>query len=144
MEQEQAKGIAQQFIDALHKLEGGSEADVDTMVALYADDARLTNAALNGKELTGQEGVREFWTEYRKTFGKVWSNFSHVTVDDNAAGLFWRTEGTGKDDQPIAYDGVSLLELSDDGRITFFRCYYDTRELSREIGVNQQPSRSAS
>lgn len=142
MEQEQAKSLAHRFIDALHTLEGGSEGDVGDMVTLFADDARLTNAAIAGKELTGTEGVREFWTEYRKTFGDVRSEFSHVIVDGNAAGLFWRTEGTGADGKPLGYDGVSLLEWSDDGKIKFFRGYYDTRELSRELGVETAPARA--
>ena len=138
MELEQAKRIAPQFIDALHTLEAGSEANIDAMVRLFASEARLTNAALDGKELSGQEGARQFWSEYRKTFGRVRSEFSHVIVDEHAAGLFWHTEGTGREDQPIAYEGVSLLEWSDDGKITFFRGYYDTRKLSREVGVEQR------
>ena len=138
MELEQAKDMAHRFIDALHKLEGGSEADVEEMVGLYAEDARLTNAALVGKELTGVDGVRKFWTEYRQSFGKVWSEFSHVIVDTNAAGLFWTTEGSGSDGKPLRYDGVSLLEWSENGKIRFFRGYYDTRELSRELGIEQR------
>ena len=143
MEQEQAKQTAHQFIDALHKLEGGSDADVDDMVRLFSADARLTNAALDGKELSGQNGARQFWSEYRKTFGEVRSEFSHVIVDAHVAGLFWRTEGTGRDGQPVGYDGVSLLEWAEDGKIKFFRGYYDTRELSREIGVEQGPVATA-
>ncbi len=138
MELELARDIAHRFIDALHKLEGGSEADVEEMLGLYAEDARLTNAALAGKELTGVDGARQFWTEYRRSFGEVRSEFSHVIVDANAAGLFWTTEGRGSDDKPLRYDGVSLLEWSENGKIRFFRGYYDTRELSRELGIEQR------
>ncbi|HSH83001.1 MAG TPA: nuclear transport factor 2 family protein [Herpetosiphonaceae bacterium] len=138
MELEHAKGIAHRFIHALHTLEGGSEADVEEMVGLYAEDARLTNAALAGKELTGTEGARQFWSEYRKSFGEVRSEFSHVIVDANAAGLFWTTEGSGSDGKSLRYDGVSLLEWSENGKIRFFRGYYDTRELSRELGIEQR------
>lgn len=140
MKQTQAKEVAATFIDALHALEAHGEEQVESMVKLFADDARLTNAALDGKELTGAEGTRQFWSEYRKTFVEVHSEFSHVLVDDQAAGLFWRTEGSGRDGQALSYNGVSLLVLTDDGKISFFRGYYDTRELSRELGVNQRPA----
>ncbi len=139
MGSQQPQQRAQQFIDALHTLEGGSADDTAEIVALFADDARLTNAALDGKELTGRDGVEKFWTEYRRTFGELRSEFSHVIADEKGAGLFWHTEGTGNDGNPIAYDGVSLLEWSDDGKIGYFRGYYDTRKLSQEVGIDQQP-----
>ncbi len=144
MKRKQVEEVAAAFIDALHALEAHGEEQVETMVKLFADDARLTNAALDGKELTGQEGTRQFWSEYRKTFGEVRSEFSHVLADEQAAGLFWRTEGAARDGQSLGYDGVSLLELAEDGKISFFRGYYDTRELSRELGVNQRPAVQAS
>lgn len=139
MDQQHVHQVAEQFIDALHTLEAGSADDTDAIVALFADDAHLTNAAMDGKELTGKDGVEKFWTEYRRTFGDVRSEFSHIMTDDNGAGLFWRTEGTGNDGQPIGYDGVSLLELNDEGKISFFRGYYDTRKLSQEVGIDQRP-----
>lgn len=138
MDQAQAQHMAQQFIDALHTLEGGTADDTGDIVALFSDDARLTNAALEGKELTGKDGVLKFWTDYRRSFGDIRSEFSHVIANEDAAGLFWRSEGTGKDGQPMGYDGVSLLEWSDDGKIGFFRGYYDTRKLSEEIGIDQK------
>ena len=139
MNQQQAQELAQQFIDALHTLEKGSPDDTAAIVALFADDARLTNAAMDCKELTGHDGVEKFWTEYRRTFGDIYSEFSHVIADEKAAGLFWRSKGTGNDGKPIAYEGVSLLEWSSEGKIGFFRGYYDTRKLSQEVGIDQQP-----
>ena len=140
MKRKEAKQIAHQFIDVLHKIEAGGTGDVDEMVSLFAADARLTNAALRGREFNGPEGARQFWDEYRAAFGDVRSEFSHVIVDGEAAGLFWRTEGRGRDGQPLAYDGVSLLEWSEkeEGKISFFRGYYDTRELARELGVEHR------
>jgi ketosteroid isomerase-like protein len=138
MDQAQAQQMAQQFIDALHTLESGSADDTADIVALFADDARLTNAALDGKELTGKDGVQKFWTDYRRSFGEIRSEFSHVIANEDAAGLFWRSEGSGKDGQAIGYDGVSLLVWSDDGKIGFFQGYYDTRKLGEEIGIDQR------
>ena len=142
MDQQQVQQLAQQFIDALHTLEQGDVQDVDQLVGLYSDEARLVNAALKlaGQERTGQDGARQFWTEYRRTFGEAFSEFYQVTVNDQAAGLFWTTKGTGNDGQPMEYDGVSLLVFDDQGKIKLFRGYYDTRELSREVGANPQPN----
>lgn len=141
MDQQQVQQLAQQFIDALHTLEQGDVENVDQLAGMYSDDARVVNAALKlaGQERTGQDGARQFWTEYRRTFGEAYSDFYQVTVNDQAAGLFWTTKGTGNDGQPMEYDGVSLLVFDDQGKIKLFRGYYDTRELSREVGANPQP-----
>ena len=123
---------AQQFIDALHALERGAEEHVAPLVDLFADNARITNAALQlvGKEEVGRDGATHFWTEYKRTLGECFSSFHHVTVDENAAGLFWTTEGNGPDGNGVKYDGVSLLEFDEKGKIAFFRGYYDTRDLT--------------
>jgi ketosteroid isomerase-like protein len=144
MERQQVQQLAQQFIDALHTLEQGNVQDVDQLVALFGDDARVLNAALKlaGQERIGQDGARQFWTEYRRTFGEAYSEFYQVTVNDEAAGLFWTTKGTGNDGQPMQYDGVSLLVFDDSGKITLFRGYYDTRELSREVGAGSEGNTS--
>jgi ketosteroid isomerase-like protein len=143
MDQQQAQQLAQQFIDVLHTLEQGDVSNVDALVELYSDDARLTNAALKlaGEERTGKDGAREFWSEYRRTFGEAYSDFFQVTVNEEAAGLFWTTKGTGNNGQPMEYDGVSLLVFNEEGKITLFRGYYDTRELSRSVGVEAQPTK---
>jgi ketosteroid isomerase-like protein len=138
MDQQQIEQRAQEFIDALHTLEHGSPDDVDELVGLFSDDARLINASLKlaGEERQGQDGVREFWQEYRRTFGEAHSEFYQVTANQEAAGLFWTTKGTGNDGQPMEYDGVSLLVFNQEGKITLFRGYYDTREISRAVGAS--------
>ena len=141
MDQQQSRQLAQEFIDALHTLEQGSPDDVEAIVALFSDEARLVNAALKlaGEERHGQDGARSFWTEYRRTFGEAHSDFFQITANDESAGLFWTTKGTGNNGQPMEYDGVSLLVFDDAGKITLFRGYYDTRELGREVGASGQP-----
>jgi ketosteroid isomerase-like protein len=147
MDSQQTYQLGQQFIDALHTLEQGAvedaEQNVGALVALYSGDARIINAALKlaGEERTGTDGVKDFWIEYRKTFGDAYSDFFQVTSNEESAGLFWTTKGTGKDDQPMEYDGVSLLVFNDEGKINLFRGYYDTRELSRSVGAETQPTR---
>ena len=123
---------AQTFIDALHKLEQGDAGDVAALVALYADDATINNSALDNKdsEIKGTDEITKFWTEYKETLGEVFSKFHHITTSDDAAGLFWTTEGTNPAGDQVHYHGATLLQFNDDGKIEFFRGYYDTRELT--------------
>lgn len=140
MDVTQVQARAQQFIDALHALEQGDESAVEGLVALYSEDARLTNAALKlaGKERQGHDGVREFWTEYRHTFQQVYSEFAQITANEEASGLFWTTKGADTEGNPLEYDGVSLLVFDEHGDIAQFRGYYDTRSLEKTVPANQQ------
>ena len=130
--EQQPQTLAQQFIDALHALEQGSGDGIDSLIALFSDDAQLTNAVLElaGHERTGREGAHRFWAEYKSTLGKAFSTFHHITTGANTTGLFWTTQGHGPDGQPVNYHGATLLEFDASGTIKFFRGYYDTRELT--------------
>jgi ketosteroid isomerase-like protein len=136
MDIQETRKLAEQFIDALHTLEQGSENDTDALVEMYSDDTRIINAALKlaGKEHHGREGAQQFWREYRSTFGKVFSEFYQVTSNEESAGLFWTTKGTDNEGKPMEYDGVSLLVFNEQGKISLFRGYYDTREIERKVG----------
>jgi len=122
---------AQEFIDALHALEEGTEDDLAPLVEQYADDATLNNAALElkGESAHGKDAILAFWTEYKQQLGQARSKFHHITTGERAAGLFWTTQGTSPGGEEVHYHGVSLLEFNDNGDIQFFRGYYDTREL---------------
>lgn len=131
MAENQIQNIAQDFINALHSLEDAGDIDAEPLAMLFNGDATLTNAALEhgGKEVQGRDNILQFWVQYKQELGNARSKFHHVTTSQNAAGLFWTTEGTGPDGQPLRYHGATLLEFDEMGLIKFFRGYYDTREL---------------
>ncbi|HVG37913.1 MAG TPA: nuclear transport factor 2 family protein [Pyrinomonadaceae bacterium] len=125
--------VAQNFIAALGKLE--AERDLDTIVALFADDAEIGNIVAPEK-FHGPDGAREFWGKYRETFGEMKSTFRNRIIGENRAALEWHTTGTAAngdgDDAQIEYEGVSILEIDGD-RITRFRAYFNAGDLGRQI-----------
>lgn len=131
METTQIEAKAKEFIDALHALEQGSADDANQLAMLYSEDATLRNAALDNKstEVKGAEQILRFWIEYKETLGEVFSKFHHVTASSDAAGLFWTTKGKNPAGDAVNYHGATLLQFGPDGKIEFFRGYYDTREL---------------
>ena len=128
----QINDLAQRFIDTLHDLEQGGEEQAHEIAMLFADDATLTNAALElrGETVEGRDALMRFWLEYRGTLGEVESHFHHVTTSERAAGLFWTTKGHNPSGQDVHYHGATLVEWNPSGMIQFFRGYYDTRELT--------------
>ena len=129
---------------ALHALEDAESASDDLLsglVALYAEEAKLTNSALllTNEELVGPEAIRTFWDEYKKTVGKAHSDFTQITVNGEAVGLFWVTSGITTPDQPEprSYDGSTLVVFDESGKIRQFHGYYDTHQFNRTIGRDQ-------
>jgi steroid delta-isomerase-like uncharacterized protein len=117
------------FIAALRKLEASRE--MDAVVSTFAEDCELGNAA-TPKSFSGREGAREFWRQYRDTFGEMKSTFRNVIATENRAALEWATEGTIHAGAVVSYEGVSILEL-EGGAIKRFHAYFDSKELSGQV-----------
>ncbi len=133
--------LANTFIEALHALERGSIDQVDGIVALFAADAVLSNAALRlaGEERRGTAQIRAFWASYREALGTMYSEFHAVTISEDTAGLFWTTRGIGEGEtDERTYDGATMLLFNSDGKIGRFHGYYDTAQLKREIAASKK------
>jgi ketosteroid isomerase-like protein len=123
-----SRGVAERFVEALRTLE--DERDVEPLVEVHTEDCEVGNVSVPGT-FTGHEGLREFWTSYRNTFGKMRSTFRNVLAAEDKAALEWTTEGTSDGDE-VSYDGVSILEIEGE-KVKRFMAYFDTRRLSRQV-----------
>jgi hypothetical protein len=121
--------IAENFINALHKLEETGEPD--EIASLYADNAEIINV-VSPKKFNGIEGAREFWTKYRETFGEMRSEFRNKIYNDERAALEWTTTGTSKGENDITYSGVTILEFAGD-KISRSCAYFNAHDLGRQI-----------
>ena len=121
-----AENIAKQFIDALHKLE--SDRDLETIVSLFSEDCEVGNVVTEDKNIS----PRDFWKNYRETFGEVKSTFHNEIFTDAATALEWTTSGTSSAGHEFEYDGVSILEIAGD-KITRFHAYFDPNKLGKQI-----------
>ena len=120
---------AETFIEALNNLEKSE--DVESIVALFADDAEVGNVTLT-ESFSGADGAKEFWTNYRKTFGGVNSEFHNKVHSENVSALEWTTTGTSLNGSEINYDGVSVLEF-DGEKIKRFFAYFNPAKLGHQI-----------
>jgi ketosteroid isomerase-like protein len=118
-----ASETAKRFMDTLQRTE--ATGDVEPLVALFTDDAELTNLAMTDP-LQGIDQIRKFWQNYLSVFDRIHSRFTHVTERENRAVLEWISEGALSNGEPMSYRGVSVLETDDNGSVHRFRTYYDS------------------
>src|SRR5918999_3497977 len=123
-----SKEVADNFVEALHKLE--EDRDVETLVEIHTEDCEVGNVSVP-ETFRGHEGLREFWTSYRSTFGEMRSEFRNVFVTEEGAALEWTTEGTSNGDS-VSYAGVSILEVVD-GKVRWFMAYFDPRAITPQV-----------
>ena len=124
-----SKEVAERFKEALWKLE--EDREVEALVEIHTEDCSIGNVAVPGT-FDGHEGLREFWTNYRKTFDEMKSEFRNVFVDDAGhAALEWTTNAT-EDGDDVSYEGVSILEIEGD-KVRRFMAYFDPRSLTDQI-----------
>lgn len=135
MDQQQIKGLADRFITRLHQVEKREAGSIAGMVEMFADDAELVNSMMQHGPAKGMRcgrgEIEQFWREYSESFRNIASEFNDVTTSDHSAGLFWQASGADKTGRPVQYEGVSLLELDDSGKIARFKAYFDSRQLER-------------
>ena len=98
--------VADRVTDALWKLE--EDQDVEALVQVHTEDCSVGNVAVAGT-FSGHDGLREFWTSYRKTFDEMKSEFRNIIATDDKAALEWTTNAISNGDS-VEYDGVSILD----------------------------------
>ena len=122
-----ARVTADQFIAALREVE--DRGNVKAMGPLHTDDADISNVAMTDSD-RGPAGAEQFWTKYRESFTRVHSEFRNIVESDRAALLEWTTEVTTAVGVSTTYDGVSVIEYGDGGRIRRFRAYFNPNALT--------------
>jgi hypothetical protein len=123
-----SKEVADGFVEALRKLEENRE--VEALVGIHTEDCEVGNVSVSGT-FSGHEGLREFWTSYRSTFGEMRSEFRNVFATEKGAALERTTQGTSNGDSG-SYAGVSILEI-EGGKVRRFMAYFDTRDLAPQV-----------
>ncbi len=123
-----SREVADNFVAALWELEENE--NVEPLVEIHTEDCEVGNVSVP-ETFRGHEGLREFWTSYRSTFGEMKSEFRNVIATEEGAALEWTTTGTSNGDS-VSYDGVSVLEIEGD-KVRRFMAYFDTRHLTRQV-----------
>jgi ketosteroid isomerase-like protein len=118
---------ANRFIEALHRAE--RQHDPGPLLPLFSERSELMNLA-GDEPHKGIAGAREFWQEYFAFFESIGSGFHNILEADGTAILEWSSEGRLKSGNPVAYRGVTILEM-EGTTIRSFRTYYDTAALLR-------------
>jgi hypothetical protein len=122
-----SREVADNFVEALRRLE---DRGVEALVEIHTEDCEVGKVSVP-HTFRGHEGLREFWTSYRSTFGEMRSELRNVFATEEGAALEWTTEGTSDGDS-VSYAGVSILEI-EGGKVSRSMTYFDPRDLAPQV-----------
>jgi hypothetical protein len=114
--------LGERFATALQRMEQTRE--VEALAALFSDQATLRRIP-QLHTYCGHDDVRTFWRHYVGFFAEIETTFTNLLDLGDRAVLEWCSRGRLRNGHPVAYEGVSIVEADDDGRVICFRTYYD-------------------
>lgn len=126
--------LGERFAAALQRLE--QTGDVEEMAALFSDQATLRRIP-QLHLYRGHDDVRTFWQHYVGFFAEIATEFTKIFDCGDRAVLEWCSRGLLRNGSPVAYEGVSIVEADEGGRVIHFRTYYDA-----DAATGAQPAAS--
>jgi ketosteroid isomerase-like protein len=120
----------------LAALEGYYEAlnalDQVRWLALWSADAICHHPA-GALPAEGERGLREIWKMLTGPFERVRFAMEKVFYGGSGAAVNWSAEGTGVNGGSVRFEGISVFELSPDGRIQTEIAYWDPAAMLIEL-----------
>ncbi|HEY9824458.1 MAG TPA: nuclear transport factor 2 family protein [Stenomitos sp.] len=102
--------------------------DIDALAALFSSNAEFI---VPGQRLQGKSRIREELKKFVERYSDVNITIKRVVTEGNQAAVEWHYEDTKKaTGQRNATDDVIIIEV-DQGRICYWREYFDTETLSQ-------------
>lgn len=102
--------------------------DIDALTALFSGNAEFI---VPGQRLQGKSSIREELKKFVDRYSDVNITIKRVVTDGNQAAIEWHYEDIQKaTGQHSATDDVIIIEV-DQGRICYWREYFDTETLSQ-------------
>lgn len=106
--------------------------DVEAWVSTFAENA-VSHDPVGSKPLEGHGALREFLTGVIGLFENVGLQEQQVFMGANEAAVKWTGYGRGKNGRDVRFEGIDVLTVNEDGKISSVRAYWDAASLIAAI-----------
>jgi steroid delta-isomerase len=117
-----AKEMMEQTIDAY--CEALATLDGVAWAATFAPTGTLEDPVGTPPKV-GPDAIREFAQGIAAGFRRVGVKKDQAFVAGNSAAIKWTGEAVAKDGRSVSFEGIDVIEMDDQGRITAMRGYWD-------------------
>lgn len=118
MDAELVRGAVDRYLESI------AAADLDAFVAQFAEDVEFRDPA-DGPPLAGHPGVTRFHKGLRRAWKSLRMRPEHVHIRGDTAAVAWSAEGESAGGAKVEFDGINLMTVSADGRLSRVLGYWD-------------------
>ena len=79
------------------------------------------------------EGFREFIGQLQAVFASLEANVEHTFIATNEAAVKWTIHGVSKSGKHIVFEGITVFEFNDVGKIQTTRAYWDPAAMVTQL-----------
>ena len=115
-----------------------TKGDVEGILALFADDARLINPMTGEEGMRGKAALRSFYQRLVSSLVDYHAGPTDVVIEDNKLIAPLRLAGKTADGTPIVMNNLNFWTFDENGKFKTLRIYMDThpyrQALSQALG----------
>ena len=115
-----------------------TKGDVEGILALFADDARLINPMTGEEGIRGKAALRSFYQRLVSSLVDYHAGPTDVVIEDNKLIAPLRLAGKTADGTPIVMNNLNFWTFDENGKFKTLRIYMDThpyrQALSQALG----------
>ncbi len=109
-----------------------TKGDVDSILALFADDARLINPMTGEDGIQGKAALRTFYQQLVSSLVDYQAVATAIVIEGNTLVAPLHLEGKTPDGQPIAMNNLNFWTF-EDGKFKILRIYMDTHPYRQAL-----------
>jgi steroid delta-isomerase len=79
------------------------------------------------------EGFREFFGQIQGVFERLETTTEHIFVAGNEAAVKWTTQGVSKSGKSVTFEGITVFEVNDAGKIQTTRAYWNPGAMMAQL-----------
>ena len=128
------RGPTEQHMEAAAQryFECVTKGDVDSILALFADDARLINPMTSEAGIQGKAALRTFYQQLVSSLVDYQAVATDIVIEGNTLVAPLHLEGKTPDGQPIVMNNLNLWTF-EDGKFKTLRIYMDTHPYRQAL-----------
>ena len=118
--------------------------DAEALAALYGDDG-VREAPNLPEPVRGRDALRDVFAQAFRVFPNLTVELLTQVAEGNRSAVEWRLRGTNAGPlellqlpatgKAVDITGLTLIEVSSEGKITSERVYYDLRSFLEQLGL---------
>ncbi|MSQ47745.1 MAG: nuclear transport factor 2 family protein [Deltaproteobacteria bacterium] len=126
--QQQMESAARAYFERVTK------GDVEGILALFADDARIINPMTGETGITGKDALRAFYTNLVGSLVDYHAGPTDIIIDGDKLVAPLHLEGKTKDGNPIVMNNLNFWTF-ENGKFKVLRIYMDTHPYRQALNT---------